>query len=59
VSRIYRWEASVQLFNEPRKALADQIRMVAKERLTTFIGSLSAQEMLEDERAIRVQLGLR
>ena len=56
VMRVYRWEALVHL--EPRKALADQIRTVAKERLADNVGLLTPLDILAVERAIRVQLGL-
>ncbi|MGE0542748.1 MAG: type II toxin-antitoxin system PemK/MazF family toxin [Dehalococcoidia bacterium] len=58
VSRVFRWEALVHLGAVPHKALADQIRTVAKERLQECVGSLPATELLAVERAIRVQLGL-
>lgn len=58
VSRVFRWEALVHVGAVPHKALADQIRSVAKERLREQVGSLSAADMLAVERAIRVQLGL-
>lgn len=58
VSRVFRWEALVQVGGTPQKALADQVRTVAKERLHERIGSLSPTDLLAVERAIRVQLGL-
>jgi mRNA interferase MazF len=59
VSRFYPWEAHVMLDGIPHKALADQIRTAAKERLSQRIGELSATDLRAVERAIRVQLGLR
>jgi len=59
VLRVFRWEALVQLNGVAHKALADQIRTVAKERLSEEIADLSASDLLAVERAIRVQLGLR
>ena len=59
VSRVFRWEALVQLEGAAHKALADQLRTAAKERLSDKIGDLSSTDMLAVERAIRVQLGLR
>jgi mRNA-degrading endonuclease toxin of MazEF toxin-antitoxin module len=38
--------------------LADQIRTVAKERLSTRIGVLSPSDLREVESALRVQLAL-
>jgi mRNA interferase MazF len=58
VNRVFRWEALVQIGAVPHKALADQIRTVAKERLQEQMGALSATDMLAVERAIRVQIGL-
>jgi mRNA-degrading endonuclease toxin of MazEF toxin-antitoxin module len=48
----------VHLDTVPQKALADQIRTVAKERPQERLGSLATTDMLAVERAIRVQLGL-
>lgn len=59
VTRIYPWEALVQLSGVTHKALADQIRTVAKERLGDRTGKLGASDLRAVERAIRVQLGLR
>jgi mRNA interferase MazF len=59
VARIYPWEASVSLNGVPHKALSDQIRTAAVERLSGRIGELSATDLRAVERASRVQLGLR
>ncbi len=59
VSRVFRWEAPVQLNGVAHKALADQLRTVAKQRLGSKIGDLSPSDLILVERAIRVQLGLR
>jgi len=58
-ARVYSWEALVHLNGAPHKALADQIRTVAKERLMNRAGRLTMAEIQAVERAIRVQLGLR
>jgi mRNA interferase MazF len=58
VSRVFRWEALVQVGAVPQKVLADQIRTVAKERLQERLGSLAPADMLAVERVIRVQFGL-
>jgi len=55
---VHRWEALVQVGGVPSKALADQIRTVAKERLTELVGVLSPRDLLRVERALRVQLDL-
>jgi mRNA interferase MazF len=56
---VHRWQALVQVGDTPSKALADQIRTVAKERLTAKLGSIAPREMLAVEQALRVQLDLR
>ena len=56
--RIYPSEALIHLNKQERKAMADQIRTVAKERLEDYIGAITAQEMLAVDAAIRRQLGL-
>lgn len=58
-SKVYPSEALLHLQGQPRKAMADQIRTVAKERLKGHIDRLSDADMRAVERAIRVQLGLR
>ena len=55
---VHRWEALVLAVGAPHKALADQIRTVAKERLTDQIGALSPRDLLAVEQALRVQLDL-
>src|SRR5579871_6557312 len=47
--RVRSWEALVQVQGHAHKALADQIRTVAKERLTARIGALSARDVLAVE----------
>ncbi len=58
VARLYPCEAAIELNGEPRKALADQIATVSKQRLGSRVGSLSAGDIRAVERAIRVQLAL-
>jgi mRNA interferase MazF len=55
---VHRWEALVHVDGTPSKALADQIRTVAKERLTECIDTLSPRDLLAVEQALRVQLDL-
>lgn len=57
--KLYPSEALVHLNGAERKAMADQIRTVAKQRLENQFGTLSAADMLAIEHAIRIQLGLR
>jgi mRNA-degrading endonuclease toxin of MazEF toxin-antitoxin module len=42
----------------PRKAMADQIATVGKQRLKSKLATLSLDDVRAIERAIRVQLGL-
>lgn len=56
--RVYPCEAVIDLNGEPRKAMADQIATVSKQRLGSKAGTLSRHDMQAVERAIRVQLGL-
>jgi len=58
VARIYPCEAAIDLNGERRKAMADQIATVSKQRLKAKLGDLAWQDMLSVERVIRVQLGL-
>ena len=58
VSRIYPCEAAIILNGDPRKAMADQIATVGKQRLKSKLGSLSPEDTVAVERAIRLQLGL-
>ena len=58
VARVHRWEALIHVAGRPHKALADQIRTVARERLTDRVGTLTQPDLLAVEQAIRVQLGL-
>ncbi len=57
-ARVQRHEALVTINGRENKALADQIRTVAKERLLNRAGIMAAADMLAIEVAIRVQLGL-
>ena len=57
-ARIHRWEAPLRIHDAERKAMADQIRTVAKERLLNYECAVTVEEMLRIEQAIRVQLGL-
>ena len=57
-ARIYPSEALVHVGGQPCKAMADQIRTVAKERLVDRLGALTQSDLLALEQAIRLQLGL-
>lgn len=51
-------EAYVEVNGKISKAMADQLATVSKLRLKTKIGEVSMQNMLDVERAIKVQLDL-
>jgi mRNA interferase MazF len=57
-TRVYPAEALIHVGDTQSKAMADQIRTVAKERLTDLMGTLTHADMRAVEQAIRVQLGL-
>lgn len=56
--RVYPWEALVTVGGAPSKAMADQVRTVAKQRISDRMGSLSQPDMRAVERVLRLQLGL-
>ena len=58
ISKLYPSEAYVILDGEQRKALADQLTTVSKQRLSECIGRLSEEDLRKVERVIRIQLGL-
>ena len=58
IERLYPCEAYVSLRGKQRKAMADQIATVSKERLLQRTGRLSPADVAGVEGAIRVQLGL-
>jgi mRNA interferase MazF len=58
IERLYPSEAYVILNGEQRKAMADQISTVSKQRLKERLGILTGDDMKAIERAIRVQLGM-
>ncbi|OGT46318.1 MAG: growth inhibitor PemK [Gammaproteobacteria bacterium RIFCSPHIGHO2_12_FULL_41_20] len=51
-------EAYIEIDGKISKAMADQLATVSKLRLKSKIGTLSTQNMLDVERAIKVQLDL-
>jgi mRNA interferase MazF len=58
IEHLYPSEAYVILNGEQRKAMADQISTVSKQRLKERLGILTGDDMKAIERAIRVQLGM-
>ncbi len=57
-ARVYPGEALVRIGGTPHKTMADQIRTIAKERISTYMDSLTGPDLLAVEQAIRLQLGL-
>ena len=56
--RLYLFEAYVTAGGRRSKAMADQIKTLARERLREKIGHVTTEEMKAIEKAIRVQLDL-
>jgi mRNA interferase MazF len=56
--RVYPGEAIIDLRGEKRKAMADQLTTVSKQRLGSKLGALSSEDMTRVEAAIAVQLAL-
>jgi len=56
--RVYPGEAIIELRGEKRKAMADQLTTVSKQRLGSKLGALSSEDMTRVEAAIAVQLAL-
>ena len=57
--RIYPSEAVVVFEGEASKAMADQLATVSKGRLIRLAGTLSQEDMLKVEEAIKLQLDIR
>ena len=58
ISRVYPSEVIVEADGRLSKALANQIRTVAKERLGRRMGALSPSDLFAVDLALRVQLNL-
>lgn len=58
VDRLYPSETYITLNGEQRKAMADQLATVSKQRLRSKLGEISKSDMTSVERVIKVQLGL-
>lgn len=58
VSRLYPSEAYVDVNGVQHKAMADQLTIVSKQRLSNRMGQVSSAEMQGVERVIKLQLGL-
>ena len=58
VDRLYPSEAIVTLNGKPQKAMADQLATVSKLRLSKRAGRLSATDLAQVERVVKLQLDL-
>ncbi|HEY3232616.1 MAG TPA: type II toxin-antitoxin system PemK/MazF family toxin [Roseiflexaceae bacterium] len=58
VARLYPSEAIVTLNGKAQKAMADQITTVSKLRLSNRAGRLSAADLAQIERVVKLQLDL-
>lgn len=58
ISKCYPCEAYVDINGKTNKAMADQLATVSKIRIKTKIGALSKENLLDLERAIKIQLDL-
>jgi mRNA interferase MazF len=56
--RVYSCEAAIEVNGEARKAMADQVATVSRQRLKSRLGSVSREDMQAIERVLRLQLGL-
>ena len=56
--KLYPSEAYVIVGGKQGKAMADQLATVSKERMIKLIGRVTAAEIMEIEKAIRIQLSL-
>src|SRR4051794_27456744 len=59
VDRLYPSEAIVKLNGKQQKAMADQLTTVSKLRLSHRAGRLSATDLTQVERAVKLQLDLK
>jgi mRNA interferase MazF len=59
IAKVYTGQAMVTLNGETRKAMADQLTTVSKQRLRTKLGTISTSDIAAVERAILLHLGVR
>ena len=59
IARLYPSEAYVTLNGEQRKAMADQLTTVSKQRLQTRIGNIGISDLERLGKTIQLQLALR
>ena len=58
IDRLYPSEAYITMNGERRKALADQLTTVSKQRLIGHAGAVSPADLRGIEQVIRLQLGM-
>lgn len=58
IESLYPGEARIEVRGAPARVLGDQLRSIDKSRLRSKIGTLSGDELLDVEEAVRVTLGL-
>mgnify|MGYP001597926265 CR=1 FL=1 len=58
IERVYPGECYISVNRQKRKALANQIATVTKERFDQIIGVLSNSDMVKIEQALKIQLEL-
>ena len=56
--RVYSFEAPIVIQGKPSKVMLDQVRCLDGSRLSRRVGAVSAAEMLDIERALRVAFDL-
>jgi len=58
VDSLFPGEARIEVRGTPARVLGDQLRSIDKSRLKSRIGTLSRDELLDVEEAVRITLGL-
>ena len=58
VDRLYPSEVVITLNSKPHKAMADQLTTISKLRLSNRIGRLTAADLFQVERIVKLQLDL-
>jgi mRNA interferase MazF len=58
VDSLFPGEARVEIRGNPARVLGDQLRSIDKSRLKSRIGTLSRDEVLDVEQAVRITLAL-
>lgn len=59
IDHLYPSEAYVMLDGHQRKAMAEQIATVSKNRLDNKLGQVSKEDLIKIEKAIKTQLGIK